>query len=44
MHQAHNRITGITKLFKSRKAARNYADKTDNQYGCIICSVRMVAY
>lgn len=42
MYQTHNRITGVTKLFKSRKAARNYADRIDLAYGAIICSVCMV--
>jgi len=43
MYRVFNRITGTAKQFKSRKAARTYADKTDFNYGAVICSVSLLS-
>ena len=40
MYQVYNRITKITKEFKTRLSARRYADKIDNDYGAYICTVK----
>lgn len=41
-YEVTNRISGVTKSYKTRSAATRAADKADNAYGAIICSVRAI--
>lgn len=37
-----NRITGAVHRFKNLRRAMSFADKKDNEYGAVICSVNYV--
>lgn len=41
-YEVTDRSTGKTRKFSTGRAARRWADKRDNEYGCYICTVRAV--